>query len=258
MATIAIGADGRPLSGDNRFFLISAVLMTAIMFAGFSMQLAMGRSSFAAPLVVHLHALVFMGWVVIYLAQTALATLGPIALHRRLGWIAAVWLVPMLVMGPAITIDRVRSGRVPFFFEPQHFLIANPLTLLAFVALTVAAIVLRRRTDWHRRLHHCAMAAILGPGLGRLLPMPLMEPVAFQVTVIVGLFFPIAGIIHDVRRGRGVHRAWMWGLGTILAAMLVSEGIVRSPAGDVLYRTVTAGYPGANVAPMAFALPPGS
>ena len=53
------------------------------MVAGFSLQLAMGRSTFAAPLRVHVHAVLFMGWVAIMLTQSQLAMRGPLALHRR-------------------------------------------------------------------------------------------------------------------------------------------------------------------------------
>ena len=257
MASLALDTRPRAPTVDDRFFLVSAVLMAVLMFGSFSLHAAMGRSSFAVPPIFHLHAVVFMGWVAIYLAQTAFATVGPLALQRRLGWIAAAWVVPMVILGPAITIARVREGQVPFFFEPQHFLVANPLTMAAFVALTIAAIVLRRRTDWHRRRHLCGRAAILGPGVGRLLPSPLMEPIAFQTAVAVGLVFPTAGVIADLRRGRGVHRAWLWGIGAILVAMLATEVIARSAIGDALYRAVTAGTPGENVAPWAFRPPPG-
>ena len=37
--------------------------MTLVLVAGFSVQLALGRSSFAAPPLVHAQAVVFMGWV---------------------------------------------------------------------------------------------------------------------------------------------------------------------------------------------------
>ena len=47
--------------------------MTLVIVAGFSLQLAMGRSSFAAPWYVHAHAVVFMAWVGIYLTQNVLA-----------------------------------------------------------------------------------------------------------------------------------------------------------------------------------------
>ena len=36
-----------PVVGDERFFLRGALVMTAVIVAGFSLQLAMGRSTFA-------------------------------------------------------------------------------------------------------------------------------------------------------------------------------------------------------------------
>lgn len=255
MATLAERA-ARRMSADDRFFLISAILMCAVVYGGFSFQLAMGRSSFAVPPLVHAHAIVFMGWVTIYLLQAALATVGPMRWHRLLGWFAAAWMVPMIVLGPWLTIERVQAGRVAFFFEPQHFLIANPLGVLTFAGLTIAAIVLRHRSDWHRRLHMCGMAALLGPGFGRLLPMPFMVPIAFQSAVIAGLIFPVAGIVYDLRKRGRVHPAWWWGVGAIVGTLVLAEVTARSPVGDALYRAVTAGMPGADVTPMAFGKPP--
>ena len=51
---------------EERLFLHLALGMAAVIFAGFSLQLAMGRSTFASPPLVHAHALVFMGWVVLF------------------------------------------------------------------------------------------------------------------------------------------------------------------------------------------------
>ena len=90
MATLAQESVA-PIVGDERFFKRSAILMTAVIIAGFSLQLAMGRSTFASPLRVHAHAILFMGWVGIYLLQNIFIASGRMALHRRLGWIAAVW-----------------------------------------------------------------------------------------------------------------------------------------------------------------------
>jgi hypothetical protein len=106
-----------PIVGDERFFLRSAILMTAVVIAGFSIQVAMGRSTFASPLRVHAHAILFMGWVGIYLLQNFFVSSGRMALHRRLGWVAAAWMVPMVVMGCLVTVAMVRLGTVPFFFR---------------------------------------------------------------------------------------------------------------------------------------------
>ncbi len=254
MATRA-GAGSADLRDDRRFFMISALVMAAVMVAGFSLSIVMGRSSFGAPLLVHFHAVVFFGWVAIYVAQNVLAARGPIALHRQLGWVAAFWVVPMLVLGCLVTFAMVRRGGVPFFFQPLHFLVFDPMTLFGFAGLTYAAIALRRQTDWHRRLNLCAMVLLLGPGFGRLLPMPLMIPYAFEAAFLAGLIFPVAGMVADVRRSGRIHPAWHWGLGAIFATLVLIELIPHSTIGLALYQMITAGGIGESVAPMAFPPP---
>lgn len=255
MATLAIHP--RTSSGrDERFFLRAAIAMTLLMFAAFSTQLAMGRSTFHSPLLVHAHAIVFMGWVVLYLLQNIFVATGKMALHRRLGWIATGWMAAMIVLGCWVTVAMIRRGQVPFFFRPVHFLVFDPLSLLAFAGLTSSAIVLRRRTDWHRRLHFCGMSMLLGPGFGRLFPLPLLEPYAWEATFAATLLFPLAGVIADLRRNRRVHPAWRWGIGTMLGAFLLIELVTYSPIGGALYGAVTRGSPGAAVAGLEFAPPP--
>jgi hypothetical protein len=255
MATLAIHP--RTSSGrDERFFLRAAIAMTLLMFAGFSTQLAMGRSTFHSPLLVHAHAIVFMGWVVLYLLQNIFVATGKMALHRRLGWIATGWMAAMIVLGCWVTVAMIRRGQVPFFFRPVHFLVFDPLSLLAFAGLTSSAIVLRRRTDWHRRLHFCGMSMLLGPGFGRLFPLPLLAPYAWEATFAATLLFPLAGVIADLRRTGRVHPAWRWGIGTMLGAFLLIELVTYSPIGGALYGAVTRGSPGAAVAGLEFAAPP--
>lgn len=255
MATLAGGrieAEG----GDERFFLRGAIVMAAIVAAGFSLQLAMGRSTFASPLRVHAHAIAFMGWVVIYVLQNFFAASGRMALHRRLGWIAAAWMVPMILLGCYVTAAMVRAGHVPFFFRPLHFLVFDPMTVLTFAALTSSAIVMRRRTDWHRRLHFCGTAMLIGPAFGRLLPMPLLQPWSWECAFAACLALPLAGMASDLRRSGRVHPAWRWGVAAMIGGFLITEAVTYSPVGAALYRGVTAGSPGAAVAPLGFAPPP--
>jgi hypothetical protein len=231
--------------------------MAIVIATGFSLNLAMGRSSFGAPPIVHAHAITFMGWVVIYLTQNILVASGNLALHRRLGWLAAGWVVMMLALGCAVTAFDIRVGHVPFFFRPLQFLVFDPLTLIAFAGLTYAAIALRRRTDWHRRLHFSGMALMMGPGFGRLLPMPLLAPWAWEATFAACLVFPVAGIVSDLRRSGRVHPAWFCGLAVSFGLLIGTEAITYSPAGAALYDAVAAGSKGAAVPPLAFGHPPG-
>ena len=255
MATLA-GGIHTPTVPDERFFLRGAIAMTMVIVAGFSTQLAMGRSSFASPPLVHAHAITFMGWVFLYLLQNIFVATGRMHLHRRMGWIATGWIAAMLVLGMLVTVAMARRGQVPFFFRPLHFIVFDPLSLVAFAGLTYAAVALRRRTDWHRRLHFCGMSMLLGPGFGRMLPMPLLAPWAWEVTFAATLLFPLAGVIRDIRRSGRAHPAWRWGIGTMLAAFLAIEALTYGPLGPPIYRAVTAGSPGAAVPALEFAPPP--
>ena len=254
MATQA-PVDDQPAVAE-RFALKMAIAMALTVVLGFSTQLAMGRSTFASPLRVHLHAVVFMGWVAIFVTQSFMATRGPLALHRKLGWLATGWVGLMIAMGFMVTVAMVRNGTVPFFFMPQQFLIADPLTVLAFAGLTAAAIVNRKRTDWHARLHICGMAVIIAPAFGRLLPMPLLSPYAFEAAGAATLIFPLAGMIRDKRKLGRVHPAWLIGAATIIGTILLFDLIAYSPLGDTLYHLATAGSPGAAVPGLEFAEPP--
>ena len=255
MATIA-EQNAPAVPGDEGFFLRGAIVMALVIVAGFSTQLAMGRSSFSSPPLVHAHAITFMGWITLYVTQNVLVARGRIDLHRKLGWIGAAWIVAMVVLGCAVTVAMVRRGQVPFFFRPVQFLIFDPMTVLTFAGLTVAAIVMRRRTEWHRRLHFCGTALLMGPGFGRLLPMPLLPPYAFEATFAALMLFPLAGVFADWRRSGRVHPAWGYGIAVMIASTLVTEAVTYSPVGEAIYRGVTAGSPGADVAPLEFGTPP--
>jgi hypothetical protein len=257
MATLVRESPVVPL-GDERFFVRAAIVMALTVVAGFSFQHAMGRSTFASPPLVHAHAIVFMGWVAIYLTQNLLIGSGRIDIHRKLGWIALGWIFPMVLLGCLVTLAMLRRGQVPFFFRPLQFLVFDPMTLFTFAGLTLAAVTLRRRTDWHRRLHFCGMSLLLGPAFGRLLPLPLLQPWAWEAAFAATLLFPAAGMVADLRRSGRVHPAWRYGVGAMLACLVLTEAITYSPVGIALYRLVTAGSPGASVPPLEFAPPPGS
>jgi len=256
MATLAMDVRPARTAGDERFFMTAALAMAGVIIAGFSFNAIMGRSSFHSPISVHVHALLFMGWMVLYVVQNALVASGNVALHRRLGWVSAVWIPAMVGAALYVIVHMVQRGAVPFFFTPIFFLTFDTMILVSFVGLAATAIRLRRRTDWHRRLMFCAMAVLTGPGIARLLPMPLLIPYAAEAAVGASLVFPIAGIVADRRRSGQIHPAWWWGLAAIVGGQVLAEIVARTWLGLSLYDVVAAGTAGAHIAPTAYPLPP--
>jgi len=246
-----------PAADDRLFIRNLATVMAVILVSGFVVQLALSRSSFSAPLIVHAHAVVFMGWVGIVLTQVWLAGAGNIALHRQVGKLAAIWALGLLVFGTWITIAAVQTGRTPFFFQPQNFIVANLISLYAAIGLLVAAYVMRKQTDWHARLQISSFVLLMGPGFGRLLPMPFLPPYAFEIAGLTALIFPVIGIVYDWRVHGRPHPAWFWGIGVLLAVTVVARLIGFSPIGEAVYDAVVAGTPLAGTSGLDFPPPPG-
>lgn len=250
MATaLAISARSR---AEARFF-VSACAMSAIIVAGFSLNAFFGRSSFYVPLVVHLHAVVMMGWVAIYLIQNTLIFTESVALHRRLGWLALIWVPLVLVAGLLITRYSLLTYGGPPFFDQNQFLVSNSLYLVSFTGLTLWAINVRRNSAWHRRLLFCAFAMLIGPGLGRIVPTPLLIPYAWYLTELLpAILFPVFGMLADKRIHGRIHPAWSVGIAVVVTTQVVADIFAYSPIGYQFTEWLLAGSAGAERATEAY------
>ncbi|NBB24422.1 hypothetical protein GVM20_04695 [Porphyrobacter sp. SLTP] len=233
-----------------------AFVMALVIVAGFSLNLAMGRSSFALPAAFHVHGVIFMGWLGLYLAQVVTIASGNRALHRQLGKLAYVFIPAMVAAGAMIIVVSIRGTGGPFFFAQNEFFISNLAGLLVFGGLAWWALRVRRHTGWHRRLMLVAMSALTGPGLGRLLPMPLLIPYAWPIAVSASFVFGAVAMLVDWRTNGRVHPAYWWGMGINVGGFLTSMALAYSPIGYAITEAVIAGTPGAE-RPMGPFLPPG-
>ncbi len=242
--------------GDERFFLVASAVMVAVIIAGFAKLYLRGISTFAAPWPVHLHALVFMGWVGFFMVQVGLATTGRLRQHRWLGRIGALLVPALVVIGAATLFRMMRHATVPPFWTYAYFLVMNLMALTGFAGLALAGIRLRRRTLWHRRLLFCGMAALVITPVNRLMPDAVLAQSMSLGSALAILLFPVAGMIADRLRDGRVHPAWFWGLGVLVATGVTTEIVGRTPLAGVAVTRITAGSPGAEVDPFVQHLPP--
>lgn len=242
--------------GETRFFTVMAFVMSATIIAGFLANLAAGRSHFGLPIAYHIHGIIFMGWIALYLAQHVTVTAGNRALHVTLGKLAYVWIPLMVAAGGMIMGFSAREHGGPFFFDMNEFIVSNFSLLLCFGGIGFWALRTRRHAGWHRRLMLVAMSILTGPGIGRLLPLPLFIPWAWQITFLATLIFPVIAMIADKRRDGRVHPALIWGTGVYVAAFVASMMLAYSPIGYAITESIVAGTPGAE-RPMEAFLPPG-
>jgi hypothetical protein len=240
MATIEAAAR-RPTEVGRRFYLGLSLLMVAVIVGGFSQTVPGDFAPPGIPLLLHIHGAVFTCWVLLVVAQPALVVAGDVRRHRQLGYLGAALAAAMVALALAATVVAVRIHMMPPAFPPAAFLVMNGLNAICFGALVAAGVAMRRKPEWHKRLMICATGAILGPGLGRFLPMGAMGPAAPFVMFAVNDIILFIGPLADLLVRRRLHPAYLWGVGAVLLTEAAIPPIAMSPLGATMLRLATGG-----------------
>jgi hypothetical protein len=193
---------------DQRFFVRFSIILAAVIifsFAQFSMR---GMVNFqAVPLWVHLHGILMLGWLGLIVGQNILIQRGKTALHRKIGWLGGGLALIISVSGLYTGYMAVQLQRFPPFFNNSYFLALVLVEILAFAAMVVWAIMLRRQTQWHRRIMIGATLIVLEPAFGRLLPMPLLGEWGEWLILLCQLSFVAVLASHDRKIIGHIHPA---------------------------------------------------
>lgn len=206
-----------PERRERTFFFAMAIAFAATIIAGFGSWAMLGHVHFPVPPHVHLHGVVFLTWIALVIAQTYLIRTDRHRLHRTLGWFAVAWAVVMIAVGLYTAVSAVEMNRVPPYFTAPIFLALSFMEVATFVVLLSAAILLRKRTAWHRRLMLGATVAIIGPAWGRILIM--LGPIGGPAVMVPLLLYVVAAMVADLKLRGKIHPAYYW----VLLALVVEN-----------------------------------
>jgi hypothetical protein len=214
MSSVAIDY-ARPVRlGERTFFLLVLAALWGGILAGFvpdSLSHIAGKHVPFAP-IVHLHALVYVGWMALLTTQFSLVRSGRVDLHRRLGVSAVVMVPVMLVLGPATSyIMAQREFGTPD--ADTAFLILPWLAAISFAVIAFTGLANRGNAAIHKRLMLLSTIVLSDAGFARWLApqlAPLMARtfgpgfIAFHVPEFIGSNLLMAAILgYDVAtRGR--------------------------------------------------------
>ena len=226
--------------GERRFFTAMAIVVALVVAAGFGPSYASSLAPPGLPLWVHLHGMVMTLWVLLFAAQCWLIGSRRLALHRQLGWWSIALVAIMAPLGVATNALAIHRGATPPFFTPAAMMAADLLDLCIFLGLYTAAILLRRHGAWHKRLMLCATVLLTWPAIGRFIPLrslglSMILPASSLLLILLSLIGPA----WDLAVRRGIHPAYLWGVGLIIAAqpfhgVLAGAPIIKAMAQRLL------------------------
>lgn len=244
---------------DPFFFCMSIVLLLTV-FVGFlpTLYLRTFRGLPPLPGHLHVHGAILTGWFVWLVVQTSLIKTNRVAHHRRLGALGAILGLAVVFAGPLATfslVPRIRAAGLDLDMDISALGISglgsdlsiarflsgtvvwpNIASVATFAVLVLAAMLLRRRPDTHKRLMLLASISIVGPALARISRWPGLggEQGLFIPLALVLLL--LAVVLHDVISTKRVHRATLLGATFAVLMNLGGLAIGASQFGETFVR----------------------
>lgn len=208
------------MNRDHRFYSAMAIVAAVVTLGGFASVYIPHASAGTVPAIIHLHAAVFMSWLVLFIVQTQLVAARRLRLHRRLGTAGVFLAAAMLIVGMLTARDAAQSGHtgVPgvVFSNPAGFLLLNIAAATVFGVLVTLGWVYRNTPQAHKRLMLMAtVAALMPPGISRL-PFIAGHQAAIGLAALVFLLIPS---IYDFMTRRRVHPAYVFSVVLTLATI---------------------------------------
>lgn len=221
-----LDADRRPSITVQRVFYVgAAVVIAGIAVAGFwpTYWSPLFSGKLEKHWLLHLHAGVFTGWLLLLITQTSLVRRGRTDLHQKVGAALGGWWGALLfVFGVSTAFGVISPGIGEDFGSLQAFIESLGTTIpsiSAFGVLFAAGIAYRKRPAVHKRLMVFATLVLLDAATARLGPN-LLGVSSPGLIALIGLGLPaglgLSVLGHDWWTRRRVHPASLLGGGILL------------------------------------------
>jgi uncharacterized membrane protein YozB (DUF420 family) len=222
-----------PRGGIQRlFYVVMGSFVVLVCFVGFAPSFYL--KSYLNPdrelsILLHVKGFVFSAWIILFLVQSVLIARGSRALHRRLGWLAALLATAMVALVAAATVEEMR--RVPPFPPPAVALALNTFDTVVFAILVSTAICYRKKSEWHKRLMLSATLILVGAPLLRILLIVAgkMTIGLLIVDVLLVDFIFLVCCSVDLSSRRRIHPAYLIGLGMLIADQITTFSVMTWP-----------------------------
>ena len=221
---------------DRAFYVGMAIAVMATVFFGFAPSYYLKSfthithyptgvplSLSLAPLI-HIHAMVFSAWILLFVTQSTLVAAGRTDVHRRLGVAGAVLAPVMIILGFMTAVRGARDGWNPGGPYPDSlaFMVVGVADILVFSAFVAAGLWYRRRPEIHKRLMLLGtVGGLVWPAITRM-PYVAGRPIV-MFTLLTTLV--LASAVHDLLLHARVHPVSLWGGLLILAAVPIRVAI---------------------------------
>ena len=231
----------------TRFYFWLSLACLAIGVGGFAPTywIQVPAGSFTGSPLMHIHAVIFTGWLLLLVGQNWRIAQGRLDHHKAWGLVGISLATLMLAVGWGTAIvgteERLARG---FGDRALSFMIVPLFSITAFFGFVVAAIANIRRPEWHKRfifvgttialtaamarfvlLYRQGFAWGMRPGNG---PPPPVNASLLPFSIVALII--VAGMAFDWRNRGKPHPAWTIGLSVLVVGMILRGPVSETPA----------------------------
>ena len=156
---------------DARFYFHFAIALAAIAFGGFALTYfyPLARGRFDGPAILHVHGILFFGWMLLFIAQARLASTS-IRSHHALGLVGISLATAMVAASLVVIVGGLSESSASGTADTARALSIVPVVAIStFCVFFVLAIANRRRPEIHKRCMVMATITLLPPAVARVL-----------------------------------------------------------------------------------------
>ena len=207
---------------ERYFYCFMSVFIAAVVFYGFSFTVNKNlvHPAIHRPWILWLHGIVFSGWLVFFILQSALVRARSVRWHRNVGWFGAALGAGIFALGMTTTLTMARYYTHQLHQNVSNLLMVPLWDIGVFAVCFMLAIAWHKKPEHHRRLMLLATCALSAAGIGRL---PGLPPGTFYLGVDLLI---LMGIVRDLIVNRRVHLVYKVALPVFAAGQAFAMWVV--------------------------------
>lgn len=233
-------ARGEPLPGDlarrydGAFFLGLAVWLLMLNLVGFAPSFYLRSNLEPLPLPVLVHGAVYTGWIVVFMLQASLMSWGQAWIHRRVGVLAAAWLLVMVPAGAWPVLHKAALGTKSV--DEAGF---NLTTLALGLVLAFSGLRYRNTPYLHKRLMLLATMVFSVAAADRVALLTGLQDVR-MFRKVLAIVPALALIVYDLAIWKRASRLVLGVLTVfwLVIYVVVSDSLFLTAFGESIVRTL--------------------
>lgn len=219
---------------DRRAIPVMVLLIWSAILTGFAVDMVRKYEAHQLhyPWLIHAHAILYVGWLLVLAGQVWLVRSGRLPVHQSLGRIAVFMIPATALLGLAAMLSRKMAPLV-VSNDNLAFMSVQFANVIGMTTLLTVGYLLRGRSAAHKRLMIMGTIMVTETGFNRILHEPLRRVLGdgtgqFLAETYAGTIVLMLVVgVYDFATRRRLHPAYVAAFGFLFSLQLISSWLYQ-------------------------------